>query len=73
MCVEPKSRNKGIGTQLISSVINAVKKARYDHIILHVLKDNIPAIKIYQKLGFRKYMEGMNQDGKITIIYILYL
>jgi len=73
MCVEPKSRNKGIGTQLVSSVINAAKKASYDHIILHVLKDNIPAIKTYQKLGFRKYMEGMNQDGYITIIYVLYL
>ena len=73
MCVDPKARNKGIGTQLVSSVINAAKKANYDHIILHVLKDNIPAIKIYQKLGFRKYIEGMNQDGKLTIIYVLYL
>ena len=73
MCVDPKARNKGIGTQLVLNVINAAKKAGKDYIILHVLKDNIPAIKIYQKLGFRKYMEGINQDGYITIIYVLYL
>lgn len=60
-------RNKGIGTQLILQVIKQSKK---DHIILQVLNNNLSTIKIYNKLGFTKYMEGNNIWRKKISIYI---
>ena len=73
LCVNPEMRNKGLGTKLVSTIINKAKKSGKDHIILQVKKNNIPAIKIYEKLGFTKYFEGINENGEEAIIYVYYL
>ena len=73
LCVDPKMRNKGLGTKLVLMVINSAKKLGKDHVILQVKKNNIPAIKIYKKLGFRKHSEGLNKNGKKVIVYVYYL
>jgi len=73
LCVDPKMRNKGFGTELVSKIINKAKAARNDHVILQVLQNNFAAIKIYEKLGFKIYFNGINEDGEKAIIYILYL
>jgi ribosomal protein S18 acetylase RimI-like enzyme len=73
LCVDPKIRNKGIGTKLVLKVIDNAKKEGKDHIILQVANTNVNAIKIYNKCGFKKHMEGMNEKGKYTSIYVLYL
>ena len=73
LCVDPKMRKNGLGTKLVSTIINKAKKSGKDHIILQVKKNNIPAIKIYEKLGFTNYFEGINENGEETIIYVYYL
>jgi len=73
LCVDPKMRNKGLGTKLVSMVINQAKKLGKDHIILQVKKNNIPAIKIYKNLDFRKHSEGLTKDGEKVVIYVYYL
>ena len=66
-------RNKGLGTKLVLDVINKAKKMGKDHIILQVKKNNIHAIKIYEKLRFTKYLEGLNENNEESIIYVYYL
>ena len=59
--IEEQYRNKGIGTSIIKSVISNAN----NNVYLWVYKDNIKAIKLYNKLGFlikeetdsRYYME----------------
>lgn len=70
LCVDPTMRNKGIGTQLVSQVIKNAKLQGKDHIILQVENNNLAAINIYEKLGFTKYMQGINKNGKMTSIYL---
>lgn len=44
-------RHKGYGYELLCLVLNHLFE-RCDHVILHVTKENIPAYKLYTKLGF---------------------
>lgn len=73
LCIEPKMRNKGLGTKLVLMVIDKARKSGKDHVILQVLKKNIPAINIYKKLGFIKYLESVNKDGEEVLIFVYYL
>jgi len=70
LCVEPTMRKKGIGTKLVLKVIKDAKKTGKDHIILQVKNNNIPAIKIYEKLGFTVYSRGKNKKGEEVLIYL---
>lgn len=49
LAVNPLLRRQGIGTQLIKFILNQQKVDEY---VLEVLSENIPAINLYQKLGF---------------------
>jgi ribosomal-protein-alanine N-acetyltransferase len=57
-------QNKGIGTKLIKYLIDNYKNI--ENITLEVRKDNIKAIHIYEKMGFKKvairenYYNGIN-------------
>jgi len=73
LCVDSKLRNKGIGTQLVLKVIEKAKNDGKDHIILQVAKTNLQATKLYETMGFIKYMEGADETGEPAIIYILFL
>ncbi len=46
-------QNKGIGTKLINYLIDKYKNI-VDNITLEVKKDNIKAIHVYEKMGFKK-------------------
>lgn len=62
----PEYRGNGIGTHLLSSVLDAAK-AIYPAISLSVRKTN-PALRLYQRLGF-KFVEGsdtINRTGGIS-------
>lgn len=60
--IEISHRNCGNGKKLLKKMIELVDK----NITLEVKEDNIPAIKVYRKLGFvekairEKYYEGIN-------------
>ena len=50
----PKYQNKGIGCTILTEIINAGKNKKKS-IILGVLKSNIKAQRLYNKLGFIEY------------------
>ena len=46
--------NKGIGSQLLLEIINFAKENSFVVIDLHVRSDNLSAIRLYEKFGFKK-------------------
>lgn len=51
--VSPKYQNKGIGTLLVEFILNLLKNQGYDGVRILVGIDNINAIKLYSKFGFK--------------------
>lgn len=47
-------RNKGIGNILLNKLISISKENNKNEIILEVNENNMPAIKLYEKNGFKK-------------------
>jgi ribosomal protein S18 acetylase RimI-like enzyme len=45
-------RRRGIAKRLVLSAVEFVQKRNYKRILLHVADDNLPAIKLYESLGF---------------------
>lgn len=54
--LKPEYRGKGIGTQLMQSMLQLLKQKGYRKVSLSVQKDNY-ACAIYQKLGFTLWEE----------------
>jgi len=50
--VHPEYRGQGIGTYLISKTLQSCKNAGYPGVILYTDDYRIPAIHVYNKLGF---------------------
>ena len=46
--------NKGIGSQLLLEIINFAKENSFEVIDLQVRSDNLSAIHLYEKFGFKK-------------------
>ena len=73
LCTNPKKRNNGSATKLLLSLIKKLRRKGASHIIITVNKDNIKAIKLYEKLRFKMYNEGINPETKkIVRNYIYY-
>lgn len=47
--------NKGIGSRLLSEIINFAKENSFEIIELQVRSDNTAAIHLYEKFGFQKF------------------
>lgn len=47
-------RNKGIGNAILNELINQAKNFGYPIITLEVNENNIPAISLYKKFGFKE-------------------
>jgi ribosomal protein S18 acetylase RimI-like enzyme len=54
----PTSKNQGMGTFLLKKSINTLLEQGYQELNLVVTEGNIPAQRLYQKLGFRTYGGG---------------
>lgn len=65
--VTEEYRGKGIATQLISKVLEIAKKLNYKTIYLHTEK----AMGLYEKLGWAKLEESINDQGEPTTVYFL--
>lgn len=50
--VSDEYKSRGIGSQLMTSLVNQAYENNVDKIILTVLAENRPAIRLYQKHGF---------------------
>ncbi|NHK30411.1 MAG: GNAT family N-acetyltransferase, partial [Asgard group archaeon] len=57
--VLPKFRKQGIGKELVLDYMNSLSEEGIDEVTLAVDKDNIPAINLYQKLGFKHNWHGI--------------
>lgn len=53
MAIEKKYRHQGIGTQLIQFLIKNLDKKQYKQLFIASWLQNIPATKLYKKLGFK--------------------
>lgn len=59
MYVEPAYRGRGINSLIIEKLMEWSKKKGLKEIRLQVYSDNIPAIKAYEKVGFKKILTEM--------------
>lgn len=53
----PEFRGQGLGSKLLSSVLDHAKKSGLEKVELHVYTSNLPAIALYKKFGFEQ--EGL--------------
>lgn len=54
LVVDPEYRNRGLGARLVNSLLNWGQSQGARTVYLQVLTDNLPAIRLYHKLGFRE-------------------
>jgi [ribosomal protein S18]-alanine N-acetyltransferase len=62
----PEARGKGVGTALIEAVEAAALQRRCDAVRLEVRTDNDSAIRLYERLGYRRIggpLKGFYEDG----------
>ena len=71
-------RRRGIGEQLARAAIKSARKMGLERVELEVFSSNIPAVKLYEKLGFE--VEGVKKgarkiDGKVedSILMVLFI
>jgi ribosomal-protein-alanine N-acetyltransferase len=74
--VEPRSRRRGIGTDLVREGLEIVRQLGVREVILDVAYHNEPAIGLYQQLGFeqlsaRRDYYGPGQQALILKLYDL--
>lgn len=53
----PEHRRQGLGTKLVTAVLDHCQRMGLEKIELHVYTTNLPAIALYKKLGFEQ--EGL--------------
>lgn len=70
---------QGIGSLLLYSLIEAAKTTNLEQLELDVVSDNLPAIRLYQKLGFveygrrprtMKYRDGRYSDTLLMMLML---
>ena len=71
--VIPEYRRQGMGIQLLNQMFEYAHQNSISKIFLDVVEDNIPAIKLYEKMGFSlmNRRKGYYQNGKKdALIYV---
>ena len=67
----------GIGNEILFQIIKAAKSANFEQMELDVVTDNVKAIKLYEKQGFKKCGVLPNafkyRDGKYKNLNVMYL
>jgi ribosomal protein S18 acetylase RimI-like enzyme len=61
--VRQSSQHHGVGTHLLASIIQWARQTNHTFIYLHVNVDNVKAIGLYKKVGFRKHEYLPNYYG----------
>ena len=56
--VNPEFRGQKIGQKFISNYLQQMNSEGIEEVVLGVDKNNIPAVRLYQKLGFRRSWFG---------------
>jgi len=68
--VSPTHRQKGIGVRLLQEIENILKGKGVKSCVLEVREDNIAALSLYQKLGYKKVARLKNYYGNAHGIYL---
>ena len=65
LATEPETRGKGVGTALVEASEAAARQRRCGALRLEVRVDNAVAIKLYERLGYRRIgrLAAYYQDG----------
>ncbi len=68
--VHPKYLGKGIGSEMIKKSMDVCKKNNVEYLRLFVVDFNVPAIKLYQKNGFKGskgiYIDHLSENTIFT-------
>jgi GNAT superfamily N-acetyltransferase len=59
MYTDEKHRGKGVNAKIINSLKDWCRSKDISELRLDVYNDNNPAIKAYEKVGFKKYLINM--------------
>jgi GNAT superfamily N-acetyltransferase len=62
MFVVPEYRGRGVNSLIIEALIDWSRKKGLNEIRLQVYSDNDPAIRAYEKVGFKKILTEMRLD-----------
>jgi ribosomal-protein-alanine N-acetyltransferase len=68
--VVPQYRRKGVGSSLMKAVEDIFRKKNVRTSHLEVREDNSTAVKLYEKLGYRKIGKLKNYYGNANGIYL---
>jgi RimJ/RimL family protein N-acetyltransferase len=67
--------NLGVGTALITEILDCANKAGYEQVELEVVTQNQRAIKLYERFGFKTYGTRENafkfKDGSYSSDYLM--
>lgn len=65
--VYPEKRGVGVGTQEHHKRLQQIKFLGYDYVICTVKADNIPQIKILEKMGWKQLDSFLNGETNNTV------
>ncbi|XP_023928463.2 GCN5-related N-acetyltransferase 6, chloroplastic [Quercus suber] len=52
LCVIKSARRRGIARNMLHFAVESAKSESVEHVYVHVHRSNIPALELYQKMGF---------------------
>jgi ribosomal protein S18 acetylase RimI-like enzyme len=58
ICIAEKYKGKKLGEKLIIHTLQQANENNIKNVLLSVYKDNLPAIRLYEKLNFKVYTEN---------------
>jgi ribosomal protein S18 acetylase RimI-like enzyme len=71
VCVDKESRGKGIGKFLLKNILDYAKREKCNRIIIDVSIDNIVAVGLYKKFGFKLNYKKKSFFWRITILNMI--
>lgn len=71
LAVRPKCRRQGIGSDLLSSLLERLRSIGVEKVMLEVREDNLAAAALYEKLGFGRSgsISQYYEDGCGAILF----
>ncbi len=63
ICVNPNFQGRGVGTYFMRCLIEEAKRRKADGMHFHVCTNNISAIRMYEKVGFKNCGLGKSKYG----------
>ncbi|MFX0095135.1 MAG: GNAT family N-acetyltransferase [Candidatus Hodarchaeota archaeon] len=62
IAIRPEAQGQGIGTKLVHQLLAWFQAQNIQYISVHVDYRNQPALRLYEKMGFRAYQQRLMMD-----------